>query len=97
MVGTPSHMAPEQFLGRPMDRRVDIYGAGVVLYQLLTGRAPFAGTTEALMYKVVNEMPQPPSTIEGAERPAGSTPSLPGPSPSVPTIASRARRTSSRP
>ena len=69
MVGTPSHMAPEQFLGKPMDRRVDIYGAGVVLYQLLTGRAPFAGTTEALMYKVVNEMPQPPSTIEGADRP----------------------------
>jgi serine/threonine-protein kinase len=69
MVGTPSHMAPEQFLGKPMDRRVDIYGAGVVLYQLLTGRAPFAGTTEALMYKVVNELPQPPSTIEGADRP----------------------------
>jgi serine/threonine-protein kinase len=52
-----------------MDRRVDIYGAGVVLYQLLTGRAPFAGTTEALMYKVVNDMPQPPSTVEGVERP----------------------------
>ncbi|CAM3979400.1 serine/threonine-protein kinase [Roseateles saccharophilus] len=69
MVGTPSHMAPEQFLGKPMDRRVDIYGAGVVLYQLLTGRAPFAGTTEALMYKVVNELPPPPSTIEGADRP----------------------------
>lgn len=69
MVGTPSHMAPEQFLGKAMDRRVDIYGAGVVLYQLLTGRAPFAGTTEALMYKVVNEMPQPPSTVEGGERP----------------------------
>lgn len=69
MVGTPSHMAPEQFLGKPMDRRVDIYGAGVVLYQLLTGRAPFAGTTEALMYKVVNDMPQPPSMVEGAERP----------------------------
>lgn len=69
MVGTPSHMAPEQFLGKAMDRRVDIYGAGVVLYQLLTGRAPFAGTTEALMYKVVNEMPQPPSTVEGADRP----------------------------
>ena len=69
MVGTPSHMAPEQFLGKTMDRRVDIYGAGVVLYQLLTGRPPFAGTTEALMYKVVNEMPQPPSTVDGAERP----------------------------
>jgi serine/threonine-protein kinase len=62
-------MAPEQFLGRPMDRRVDIYGAGVVLYQLLTGRAPFAGTTEALMYKVVNEDPMPPSMVEGADRP----------------------------
>ncbi|RZJ13100.1 MAG: serine/threonine protein kinase [Rubrivivax sp.] len=69
MVGTPSHMAPEQFLGKPMDRRVDIYGAGVVLYQLLTGRPPFVGTTEALMYKVVNEDPAPPSTVEGAERP----------------------------
>lgn len=69
MVGTPSHMAPEQFLGKPMDRRVDIYGAGVVLYQLLTGRAPFTGTTEALMYKVVNDMPEPPSVVEGAERP----------------------------
>ncbi|HEY0955289.1 MAG TPA: serine/threonine-protein kinase [Roseateles sp.] len=69
MVGTPSHMAPEQFLGKPMDRRVDIYGAGVVLYQLLTGRAPFAGTTEALMYKVVNDMPEPPSVVEGAARP----------------------------
>ena len=64
MVGTPSHMAPEQFLGRPMDRRVDIYGAGVVLYQLLTRRAPFAGTTEALMYKVVNEPPEPPSALD---------------------------------
>ncbi|MBI3348908.1 MAG: serine/threonine protein kinase [Burkholderiales bacterium] len=68
MVGTPSHMAPEQFLGKPMDRRVDIYGAGVVLYQLLTGRAPFAGTTEALMYKVVNELPEPPSLVD-PERP----------------------------
>jgi serine/threonine-protein kinase len=69
MVGTPSHMAPEQFLGKAMDRRVDIYGAGVVLYQLLTGRAPFVGTTEALMYKVVNEVPAPPSVVEGADRP----------------------------
>ncbi|MEO6278964.1 serine/threonine-protein kinase [Roseateles sp.] len=69
MVGTPSHMAPEQFLGKPMDRRVDIYGAGVVLYQLLTGRAPFAGTTEALMYKVVNEDAMQPSMVDGAERP----------------------------
>ncbi|MFT7775741.1 serine/threonine-protein kinase [Roseateles sp.] len=69
MVGTPSYMAPEQFLGKPMDRRVDIYGAGVVLYQLLTGRTPFTGTTESLMYKVVNEPPEPPSAVDGSGRP----------------------------
>jgi serine/threonine-protein kinase len=69
MIGTPSHMAPEQFLGTPIDRRVDIYGAGVVLYQLLTGHPPFIGSTESLMYKVVHEPPAPPSTVDGANRP----------------------------
>jgi serine/threonine-protein kinase len=60
------YMAPEQFMGRAIDHRVDVYGAGVVLYQLLAGKAPFIGTHEALMYKVVNEVPVPPSTLEGA-------------------------------
>jgi len=69
MIGTPSHMAPEQFLGGPIDRRVDIYGAGVVLYQLLTGRQPFVGSNEAMMYKVVHEPPVLPSSVEGANRP----------------------------
>ena len=69
MIGTPSYMAPEQFLGQPIDQRVDIYGAGVLLYVLLTGRPPFTGTQESIMYQVVHEKPKPPSQIDGATRP----------------------------
>jgi eukaryotic-like serine/threonine-protein kinase len=66
VIGTPMYMAPEQFMGRPIDHRVDLYGTGVVMYQLLAGRPPFVGQPESLMYKVVNEVPMPPSTVEGA-------------------------------
>ncbi len=69
VIGTPSYMAPEQFLGTPMDRRVDLYATGVLLYLLLTGRAPFTGTQEQLMYKVVHEPALPPSQVDGANRP----------------------------
>jgi serine/threonine-protein kinase len=69
MIGTPTYMAPEQFLGTKMDRRVDVYSAGVLLYLLLTGKPPFTGTQEQLMYKVVHEAPLLPSQVEGANRP----------------------------
>lgn len=69
MLGTPAYMAPEQFKGGSIDRRVDIYAAGVMLYVLLVNRPPFAGTPEQLMYKVLQSEATPPSQIAGLNRP----------------------------
>lgn len=65
MIGTPMYMAPEQFQGLAIDRRVDLYATGVVLYQLLTGQLPFTGSAESLMYRVVHEVAAPPSALAG--------------------------------
>lgn len=65
ILGTPGYMAPEQFLGRGVDRRADLYASGVLLYQLLVGRPPFTGTPESLMYRVVHEPPVLPSVVAG--------------------------------
>ena len=65
MVGTPGYMSPEQILGTSVSPKSDIFAAGVVLYQLLTGQKPFTGDgVFAIQQKIVNEDPTPPSSID---------------------------------
>ena len=61
MIGTPSYMSPEQFRGEPVDGRSDVFSAGIVCYQLLTGARPFTGTASTVMQRILNDAPQPPS------------------------------------
>ncbi len=63
IVGTPSYMSPEQMQGAPLDRRSDIFSAGVVFYQFVTGQKPFEGTQWALAKKIIMEDPVWPSQL----------------------------------
>lgn len=63
VLGTPSYMSPEQFMGLPADARSDLFSAGAVLYQLLTNDKPFAGSLTAIMHKVLHTHPEPPSRL----------------------------------
>ncbi|MGQ0656386.1 MAG: serine/threonine protein kinase [Betaproteobacteria bacterium] len=63
VIGTPSYMSPEQMQGQPIDRRTDIWAAGVVFYQLLTGVKPFEGGNWALAKKIIMEDPVWPSQV----------------------------------
>lgn len=63
MVGTPNYMSPEQFRGDPVDGRADLFSAGIVLYQLLTGARPFDGSTATVMRQILHDQPAPPSAM----------------------------------
>ena len=70
VLGSPKYMSPEQVMGKLTDQRSDIFSLGVMLYEMLTGQAPFAGeNVNAIMYQVMNTVPPPPATLN---------PSVPG-------------------
>ena len=66
VVGTPGYMSPEQFHGGEMDGRADMFSAAIVLYQMLTGTRPFAGTSVDVMLQILHKMPDPPSTRQSS-------------------------------
>ncbi|MER6732725.1 serine/threonine-protein kinase [Streptomyces puniciscabiei] len=63
-VGTPAYVAPESAEGRPQTSAVDIYGAGILLYELVTGRPPFSGSTALeVLHQHLSAEPRRPSTV----------------------------------
>jgi eukaryotic-like serine/threonine-protein kinase len=63
MVGTPAYMSPEQVQGEQIDHRTDIFSAGIIFYQFLTGQKPFEGTQWALAKKIIQDDPVKPSKL----------------------------------
>ncbi len=67
LIGSPAYMAPEQILGGAVDARSDLFSAGVMLYQLLTGELPFQGASiMEVAHRVAYDPPRPLTGIEPA-------------------------------
>jgi len=62
LIGTPYYMAPEQAAGRDVDARADIWAMGVIAYEALTGKVPFAGTTVGEVMMMIGAGMYPPVT-----------------------------------
>ena len=64
MVGTPAYMSPEQITGGNVDRRTDIFSAGIILYQFLTGEKPFTGSGAwTIAKKNIQDPPPGPAAL----------------------------------
>src|SRR5512136_1200642 len=70
VIGTPEYMSPEQVEGRDSDRRSDIYSFGVIMFEMVTGRLPFAADTPFLVaFKQQSEKPTPPEDLSAKSPP----------------------------
>ena len=70
VMGTAQYLSPEQARGEVVDARSDLYSAGVLLYELLTGRPPFTGESAvSIAYQHVSELPTPPSQVDNGVSP----------------------------
>lgn len=71
ILGTASYFSPEQARGQRVDARTDIYAIGVVLFEMLTGSAPFSGDTALVVaHRHIHELPEAPSTLNSRVSPA---------------------------
>ncbi|MGN6332863.1 MAG: Stk1 family PASTA domain-containing Ser/Thr kinase [Motilibacteraceae bacterium] len=77
VIGTAQYLSPEQARGETVDARSDLYSAGCLLYELLTGRPPFVGDSPvSVAYQHVREEPLPPSAVDPDVPPAADAVTL---------------------
>lgn len=64
LIGTPTYMSPEQFMGQRVDARSDLFSAGIILYEMLTGEKPFTGEAlTTIMHHILKSNPAPPHEL----------------------------------
>ncbi len=71
IIGTPAYMSPEQASGRTVDQRTDLFSLGIVLFELVTGRLPFSGTSTMAVMHALTYDPHPSIAILNPKAPAG--------------------------